>query len=169
MLYSCLCLALDAHSLRVNPADLLLSLPLPSYLPPFAFALCASLRLCLLSPVVPSLSLVGFLLGFQCGWGPLAMLVSTELFPPQHRGTVGGAAVAVNWITSFVVTQTFQPLVNALGGSTSNDANVSAGIGEVIIFVFYSAITTFATIWLYRRLPETNKVFLQPAASVSLP
>ncbi|KAL5964863.1 Facilitated trehalose transporter Tret1 [Taenia solium] len=123
-----------------------------------------------LSPVVPSLALVGFLLGFQCGWGPLAMLVSTELFPPQHRGTVGGAAVAVNWITSFVVTQTFQPFVNALGGGTFSDAGGNnVGIGEVVIFLFYSTITIFATVWLHRRLPETNKAFLPSAASASVP
>ncbi|VDK34263.1 unnamed protein product [Taenia asiatica] len=123
-----------------------------------------------LSPVVPSLALVGFLLGFQCGWGPLAMLVSTELFPPQHRGTVGGAAVAVNWITSFVVTQTFQPFVNALGGGTFSDAGGNkVRIGEVVIFLFYSTITIFATVWLHRRLPETNKAFLPSAASASVP
>ncbi|VDM32568.1 unnamed protein product [Hydatigera taeniaeformis] len=123
----------------------------------------------MLSPVVPSLALVGFLLGFQFGWGPLAMLVSTELFPPEHRGTVGGAAVAINWITSFIVTQTFQPFVNALGGGTfSGTGDNNVGSGEVVIFLFYSAITTFATIWLHRRLPETNKAFLPSAVSASL-
>uniref|UniRef100_A0A5K3EZD2 MFS domain-containing protein n=1 Tax=Mesocestoides corti TaxID=53468 RepID=A0A5K3EZD2_MESCO len=102
-----------------------------------------------LSPLVSFVALVAFLFGFQCGWGPLAMLVTVELFPTTHRGAAGGAAVAAVWITSFLVTQTFQPLVNALGGEGC----------EIYVFLFYSATTALAAYLLHRRLPETNKAF----------
>ena len=73
-------------------------------------------------------------------------------------------AVATNWISSFLVTQTFQPLVTTLGGGSIISTNVSdagyKGEGSAApIFLFYSLITAIATTFLYRRLPETNKAF----------
>lgn len=56
-----------------------------------------------------------FLLGFCFGWGPLPILVCMDLFPTSVRGLGGAAAVAVNWIASFVVTLTFEPLGLLLG------------------------------------------------------
>lgn len=113
------------------------------------------------------LGLIIFLLGFQCGWGPLALLVSTELTSPQHRGTVSGLAVATCWIASFFVTQTFHPVVTALRGNTlgADAANnlydgSNQGSGTLIVFLAYSALTAFATMFFYRQLPETNIAFL---------
>ncbi|KAM7539867.1 hypothetical protein Aperf_G00000041838 [Anoplocephala perfoliata] len=115
----------------------------------------------LVSPKVAFLGLIGFLLGFQCGWGPLAFLVSTELTPPEHRGIVSGLVNATCCIASFLVTQTFQPIVDALGGKAfgTDDGN-NEGSGPLFVFLAYSVVTAFATIFFYRRLPETNITFL---------
>lgn len=104
-----------------------------------------------------------FLLAYQCGWGPLAMLVMLELFPASQRGAAGGATVAVNWGVTFLVTQTFQPLVNTLGEN-----------GELVVFIGHAALTLFATVYMHRHLPETNPLFIgqssvAPSASAPIP
>uniref|UniRef100_A0A0R3SCL8 MFS domain-containing protein n=1 Tax=Hymenolepis diminuta TaxID=6216 RepID=A0A0R3SCL8_HYMDI len=124
-----------------------------------------------ISSLLSFLGLIGFLLGFQCGWGPLALLVSTELTPPQHRGSISASVVATSWTASFVCTQTFQPIVSALNGHsfiarTSAKINPrvangvdSSEIGELIVFLTYSVLTALATVYFHHRLPETNKAF----------
>lgn len=99
-----------------------------------------------------------FLLGYQCGWGPLAMLVVLELFPAGHRGAACAAAVAINWGVTFLVTQAFQPLVNLLDGQ-----------GELVVFLAHSVITFLASAYFHRRLPETNPVFAPSAAALFMP
>nr|CDS26458.1 Sugar transporter ERD6 protein [Hymenolepis microstoma] len=125
----------------------------------------------LISPFLSFLGLIGFLLGFQCGWGPLGLLVATELTPPKHRGGMSASAVATSWTASFVSTQTFQPIVSVIDGDpfiTNSSAKIdpkvangsdSGEIGKLVVFLTYSILTALATIYFHHRLPETNKNF----------
>uniref|UniRef100_A0A0R3TUJ0 MFS domain-containing protein n=1 Tax=Rodentolepis nana TaxID=102285 RepID=A0A0R3TUJ0_RODNA len=124
-----------------------------------------------ISPFLSFLGLIGFLLGFQSGWGPLGLLVAAELTPPQHRGGVSASAVATSWIVSFVITQTFQPIVSVINGhsfipnpSAKINEKVPNGgesgeIGELVVFLIYSILTALASIYFHYRLPETNNAF----------
>uniref|UniRef100_A0A5K3F213 MFS domain-containing protein n=1 Tax=Mesocestoides corti TaxID=53468 RepID=A0A5K3F213_MESCO len=98
------------------------------------------------APVPPIAALTFFLFGYQCGWGPLAMLITLELFPASVRGAAGGATVAVSWLVTFLVTQSFQTLVNLLGR-------------EIFVFSLFCLLTALASVYFYRRLPETNTAF----------
>lgn len=109
------------------------------------------------APVSPLTSLIIFLFAYQCGWGPLAMLVTLELFPSPHRGVAGAAAIAVNWGVTFLVTQSFQPLVRLFHSN-----------GELIVFIVHAVLTLLASIYFYQNLPETNPLFVNPPASSSL-
>lgn len=68
----------------------------------------------------------------------------------QMRGLGSGAAATANWLTNAVVSHTFLPLTQALGGSGT--------------FWIYAAITACGTAWAYLQLPETKGVACEPCA-----
>lgn len=108
-----------------------------------------------LIPVSPIVSLIFFLFGYCCGWGPLAMLITLELFPVSQRGPAGGAAVATSWIASFVVTQTCKLLINVFG--------------EFFTFFSYALFTAAGSVYFMRHLPETNQACLSFRAPTPIP
>jgi SP family galactose:H+ symporter-like MFS transporter len=59
--------------------------------------------------------LLVFMVSFAIGLGPIFWLLVAEIFPPEARAAGAGVATAVNWFTSFVVSLTFAPLVDAIG------------------------------------------------------
>ena len=58
------------------------------------------------------------------------------------RGLGAGAAATANWLTNAVISHTFLPLAQAVGGSGA--------------FWIYAAITACGTVWAYVQLPETK-------------
>ena len=58
------------------------------------------------------------------------------------RGLGAGAAATANWLTNAVISHTFLPLAQAVGGSGA--------------FWIYAAITACGTAWAYMQLPETK-------------
>lgn len=58
------------------------------------------------------------------------------------RGLGSGAAATANWLTNAVVSHTFLPLTQAIGGSGA--------------FWLYTVITACGTAWAYLQLPETK-------------
>ncbi|EUB64518.1 Sugar transporter ERD6-like protein [Echinococcus granulosus] len=106
------------------------------------------------APISPLAAILVFLLGYQCGWGPLATLIVLELFPADYRGAACSAAVAINWGVTFLVTQAFQPIVNLLDRQ-----------GELVVFVTHAVITSLASAYFHRRLPETNPIFVSTSSA----
>nr|VZI49708.1 unnamed protein product [Spirometra erinaceieuropaei] len=107
------------------------------------------------TPVSPIVALIFFLFGYCCGWGPLAMLITLELFPVSQRGPAGGAAVATSWIASYVVTQSCKPLINLFG--------------ELFTFLSYALLTVAGSVYFMRHLPETNQACLSFRAPPPIP
>ncbi|KAL7062861.1 hypothetical protein AAHC03_0488 [Spirometra sp. Aus1] len=107
------------------------------------------------TPVSPIVALIFFLFGYCCGWGPLAMLITLELFPVSQRGPAGGAAVATSWIASYVVTQSCKPLINLFG--------------EFFTFLSYALLTVAGSVYFMRHLPETNQACLSFRAPPPIP
>lgn len=63
---------------------------------------------------LPLLSVNVFIVCFSLGFGPLPWVLMGELFSNSIKGFASGLAVALNWISVFVVTKTFQNLVSTL-------------------------------------------------------
>ncbi|GAA38599.2 Sugar transporter ERD6-like 4 [Clonorchis sinensis] len=91
--------------------------------------------------VVGKLCIIIFLFGFSIGWGPLPILVTMDMFPVSTRGFASASGVAVNWILSFVVTVSFEPLTLILGGST--------------MFMIYSVFCFVGYLFVERYIPAT--------------
>ena len=60
------------------------------------------------------MSLILFVIGFAIAWGPLPWLMVSEIFPTRARGRAGAISTFVNWFSSFIVTLTFEPLVQSI-------------------------------------------------------
>ncbi|XP_055374636.1 facilitated trehalose transporter Tret1 isoform X3 [Condylostylus longicornis] len=64
---------------------------------------------------LPLASFVIFVLGFSLGFGPIPWLMMGEILPGKIRGTAASVATAFNWACTFLVTKTFQDLIDGMG------------------------------------------------------
>jgi MFS transporter, SP family, sugar:H+ symporter len=56
-----------------------------------------------------------YIVAFAMSWGPVMWVLLGEMFPNRMRGAALAVSGATNWVTNFVVTVTFLPLLNAAG------------------------------------------------------
>ncbi|CAG5126837.1 unnamed protein product [Candidula unifasciata] len=91
---------------------------------------------------VPVACLTIYILGFSLGWGPIPMLLMSELIPTQCKGIAGSAASVASWGSAFLVTSQFSTLQNALGSSG--------------VFYLFSACCTVSVWFVYKYIPETK-------------
>ncbi|KAM9361058.1 solute carrier family 2, facilitated glucose transporter member 8 [Symphorus nematophorus] len=59
-------------------------------------------------------SMAVFITGFALGWGPIPWLVMSEIFPLKVRGVASAVCVLTNWSMAFLITKTFQDMMNLL-------------------------------------------------------
>jgi len=59
--------------------------------------------------------IVGCLLGYAMGWGPITWLLMSEVLPLVARGKASGLCVTVSWLTAFALTHAFTHLVDSYG------------------------------------------------------
>ncbi|KAG6516321.1 polyol transporter 5-like [Zingiber officinale] len=87
-------------------------------------------------------STLAYVAFFSIGAGPITWVYSSEIFPLRLRALGAAIGVAVNRVTSGVITMTFLSLSHAitLGGS----------------FFLYSGIATVAWVFFFTFLPETR-------------
>ena len=95
----------------------------------WAIALCISMVL-------------AFVAFFSIGIGPITWVYSSEIFPLRLRAQGCGIGVAVNRVTSGVISMTFLSLSNAIS------------IGGA--FFLYASIASVAFVFFYTLLPETQ-------------
>ncbi|KAK6257383.1 hypothetical protein QUC31_000842 [Theobroma cacao] len=81
--------------------------------------------------------------GFGWSWGPLSWLIPSEIFPIKIRPTGQSISVAVNFATTFVLSQTFLTMLCHFKFGT---------------FLFYSAWIALMTIFVALFLPETKGI-----------
>lgn len=79
---------------------------------------------------------------FSATWGPVLWVLLAEIFPLAIRGAAMAIATLFNWLTAFVVAQTFPPLTALAGTGT--------------VFIAYAAIgvVIFPIVWW--MVPETK-------------
>nr|KJB59029.1 hypothetical protein B456_009G237600 [Gossypium raimondii] len=89
--------------------------------------------------------------GFGWSWGPLSWLIPSEIFPIKIRSTGQSISVAVNFATTFVLSQTFLTMLCHFKYGT---------------FLFYAAWIASMTIFVALFLPETKGIPLDSMNSV---
>ncbi|KAG6390856.1 hypothetical protein SASPL_148601 [Salvia splendens] len=90
------------------------------------------------------LVLIGvYVAGFGLSWGPLGWLIPSEIFPLEIRAAGQSVAVAVNFLFTFLVGQTFLAML----------CHFKAGI-----FFFFGGWVAVMTAFVYVLLPETKNV-----------
>ncbi|XP_016321314.1 solute carrier family 2, facilitated glucose transporter member 8-like isoform X1 [Sinocyclocheilus anshuiensis] len=83
-----------------------------------------------------------FIAGFALGWGPTPWLVMSEIFPTRVRGLGSALCVLTSWTCAFIVTKTFQNLMDAI---------TSAGT-----FWMFSGLCALNVIFTAIFVPETK-------------
>nr|XP_055207425.1 solute carrier family 2, facilitated glucose transporter member 6 isoform X4 [Gorilla gorilla gorilla] len=65
--------------------------------------------------LVPLLATMLFIMGYAMGWGPITWLLMSEVLPLRARGMASGLCVLASWLTAFVLTKSFLPVVAVTG------------------------------------------------------
>ncbi|CAK7357253.1 unnamed protein product [Dovyalis caffra] len=81
--------------------------------------------------------------GFAWSWGPLGWLVPSEIFPLEIRSAGQSVVVAVNFLFTFIVAQTFLAML----------CHFKSGI-----FFFFGGWVAVMTAFVYLLLPETKNL-----------
>ena len=89
--------------------------------------------------------------GFGWSWGPLSWLIPSEIFPMKIRTTGQSISVAVNFATTFVLSQTFLAML----------CHFKYGA-----FLFYAGWIAVMTIFVVLFVPETKEVPLNSMYAV---
>jgi hypothetical protein len=86
--------------------------------------------------------LVGFILAFELGMGPIFWLLIAEIFPPEARATGAGACTGLNWVANFGVGFSFPSL--------------AAWLGQGQTFWIFAAACALGFLFVHRFVPETK-------------
>lgn len=91
---------------------------------------------------VAVIATVGYMGSYSLGYGPLPWVIISELIPLRARATVGGIAIFLTWLLTFIVTKTFAPL--------------STLIGVAGCFWIFSGFSALSILYVTFLLPETK-------------
>ena len=92
--------------------------------------------------IITLVCLATFIAAFAATWGPVVWVMIPEVLPLSVRGTAMGVAVFGNWAANFAVSQTFPPLLKALGPGT--------------VFLGYAALGLLAGVFVKALVTETK-------------
>lgn len=98
------------------------------------------------------LCIVLFNLMFSLAWGPVAWLVMAEINPLRVRGFACSLAALTNWSMAFVVTYTYNSMVNALTIQGT--------------YWVYAGISFLGFLFVYFLLPETKGKTLEEIEAI---
>jgi SP family xylose:H+ symportor-like MFS transporter len=86
--------------------------------------------------------------GFAMSWGPVCWVMLAEIFPNSVRSGVMSIAVAAQWVSNFLISWTF-PIMD------KNDTLVST-FNHGFSYWVYGALAILASLFVWKRLPETK-------------
>lgn len=92
--------------------------------------------------IITLVCLATFIAAFAATWGPVVWVMIPEVLPLSVRGTAMGVAVFGNWSANFAVSQTFPPLLKALGPGP--------------VFLGYAALGLLAGVFVKALVTETK-------------
>src|SRR3954453_8030749 len=96
-----------------------------------------------LSSGVTLLCMLIYIMSFAIGMGPVFWVLLGEIFPPRERAEGVSAGSTVNWLSNFVVSLAFLPLV--------------AAIGQGETFWLFTVVCAFGLWFVARYVPETKE------------
>jgi len=85
--------------------------------------------------------------GYQVGFGPIAWLLISEIFPLDVRGKAVAVAVQVNFATNLIVAFLFSIEIDLIGACAT--------------FAIFGFITVYALYFVYKYVPETKGLTLE--------
>jgi sugar porter (SP) family MFS transporter len=88
------------------------------------------------------IALMVYVAAFAISLGPIFWILNAEIYPLKARGHAAGVGTMANWMSNFVVSLTFLPLLNELG--------------EAPTFWLYAAVGVFTIFFCLRFVPETK-------------
>lgn len=93
-------------------------------------------------------AVVVYIIGFSFSWGPVTWVMLSEIFPNSIKGKAMSIGVAAQWISNFVVSQTF-PMMD---GSSYLNAHFNHGFA----YWLYGIGAFLAALFVMRFVPETK-------------
>jgi SP family facilitated glucose transporter-like MFS transporter 8 len=87
-------------------------------------------------------SLISYIVAYSIGWGPVPMLLVSEIFPSRARGLAASIAMLVNWVLAFCVTRYF--------------AAMQVAFGLDGCFLLFACACIIAVIFVAKSVPETK-------------
>ncbi|XP_057866987.2 probable inositol transporter 2 [Cryptomeria japonica] len=93
-----------------------------------------------------------YIIFFSPGMGTVPWVTNSEIYPLQYRGTCGGIAATVNWISNLVVSQTF--------------LTMTQNIGTSMTFLVFGIISVIAICFVIAIVPETKGLSLEDVESM---
>ncbi|KAK4875749.1 hypothetical protein RN001_012171 [Aquatica leii] len=91
---------------------------------------------------LPIACLIGYILTYNVGFGPLPWAIMGELFPPNAKSISSTITASVCWLLAFIITKFF--------------SDVAALIGIAGSFWIFSGCCVFAFLFVFKLLPETS-------------
>ncbi len=88
-----------------------------------------------------------YIISFSMSMGPIALLLTAEVFPLKYRGYAMSSAVVANFATNFVVTAAFPVMLEKIGISLS--------------FLIFAVIIVLTMFFVHYVVPETKGVSLE--------
>ncbi|XP_055307619.1 facilitated trehalose transporter Tret1-like isoform X2 [Sitodiplosis mosellana] len=92
--------------------------------------------------IIPLLSLVLFIICFSLGYGPIPWMMMGEMLAVDIKGIATSFTVEFNWISVFIITKSFEPMIEGFGGA--------------VTFWIFGAIMVVGTVYGYICLFETK-------------
>lgn len=100
-----------------------------------------------LRQVATLVSMFVYIGGYQVGFGPIAWLMISEVFPLSIRGQAVAFSVQVNFGLNFLV-QLIVPVLTSL-------------VGLSVTFGLFASFTAYSLFFVYRYVPETKGLSLE--------
>ncbi|OJJ16632.1 D-xylose transporter XylE [marine bacterium AO1-C] len=91
---------------------------------------------------------LGYIASFALSWGPVTWVLLSEIFPNKIRSLALSVAVAAQWISNFMVSQTF-PMMDG-------NAYLKNTFQGAFPFWLYGVMGVLAAAFVYRFVPETK-------------
>lgn len=96
---------------------------------------------------LPLVCLVTYIGAYCLGIGPLPWVVMSEVLPPNVKGSAGAIVTSSCWITSFMLTNSFQTFTDY--------------VGRYCAFLVFALHSLIAALFVYYKVPETKGISLQ--------
>ncbi len=87
-------------------------------------------------------SLIFYILFFAIGWGPIPMLVMSEIFPVRSRGRASAIATFAAWFSGFIITKEYNFLQETVGPAGA--------------FWIFGAFCIVGMVFVSKNVPETK-------------